>query len=86
MVFRQGLNADVLTVLACCDDEATLDSVIDLAIRIDNLFQDRHRRPNLTVSPLLPILAPMQLGNIHLALLKTSVTSLFWFLFLLWTK
>lgn len=39
--FRRGLNHNILTELACRDDEATLDLLIDMAI--DNLLLDRHQ-------------------------------------------
>lgn len=38
--FRHRLNHDILTELACQDDEATLDPLIDMAIRVDNLLHD----------------------------------------------
>lgn len=42
-VFRHGLNSNILTELACWDDKATLDSLIDMSIKIDHL----HRRTML---------------------------------------
>lgn len=39
--FHRGLNGEILVELACRDDEATLDSLIDMAIRTDNLLRDR---------------------------------------------
>lgn len=41
-VFRRGLNESVREEMACRDDEATLDSLIDLAICLDNLLCDRN--------------------------------------------
>lgn len=40
-VFRQGLNGDALTTITCCDSKATSDSLIYLAIRLNNFHQDR---------------------------------------------
>lgn len=37
-MFQKGLNTDVLTKLACQDDEASLDDLINLAICLDNLL------------------------------------------------
>lgn len=39
-VFRQGLNENIRTEMVCRDDEASLDSMIDLTIHLDNLLQD----------------------------------------------
>lgn len=39
-VFRCGLNDDVLTELACQDDEATLDLFIDMVIGVDNVLNN----------------------------------------------
>lgn len=39
--FRQGLNSEVLNELACCNEQLTLDFLIDLAIRLDHLLQNR---------------------------------------------
>lgn len=43
-VFRQGLNGNILRVLACRDDAATLDSLIHLSIRLDNLLIEHFPR------------------------------------------
>lgn len=40
--FHHGLNEDILTELACQDKNVTLDSLIDLAICLDNLLQKHH--------------------------------------------
>lgn len=63
------LNADVHTELACHYNEATLDSLTELAIHIDNLLQDRCHQPNSVSSGLL-VSEPMQLCNTHLAPLE----------------
>ncbi|XP_051563312.1 uncharacterized protein LOC127446447 [Myxocyprinus asiaticus] len=71
LLFRQGLNTDVQSELACRDEDRTLDQFIDLAIRIDNLI--RSRRPNRFTSPLSQTnqpsdnAEPMQVGRTHLS-------------------
>ncbi len=42
--FRRGLSSELQTELACRDEGKTLDQLIDLAIRIDNMI--RSRRPS----------------------------------------
>lgn len=62
--FRRGLNIDVFMELACWNDEATVDSLIDMVIQIDNRLQDRR---HLKLSPALTTsVEPMQLGNTHM--------------------
>lgn len=39
-VFWMGLNEDMRTEMSCRDNEASLDSLIDLAIRLDNHLHD----------------------------------------------
>lgn len=39
-IFWRGLNNNILTELACRDDEATLDSLINMSIWIDTLLWD----------------------------------------------
>lgn len=39
-VFHQGLNGYISSEMACHDDEASLDSVIDPTIHLDNLLRD----------------------------------------------
>lgn len=70
-VFCRGLNHDILTQLACRDDEATLGSLIDMVIRIDNLLvicvkhsQQTFSRSANSVNTLSK---PMQLGHAHLS-------------------
>lgn len=58
-VFRQGLNHNILIEMACCDDDTSLDFLIDLAIRLDNLLQDRKPKV-LGLPPSAP--KPMELG------------------------
>lgn len=40
VTFCQGLNPQVLTELACQDEQATLNSLIDMFIQLDNLLQN----------------------------------------------
>ncbi|XP_053499602.1 uncharacterized protein LOC128619445 [Ictalurus furcatus] len=40
-MFRRGLNADIVTELACRDDQLTFDSLINVAIRLDRLLRSR---------------------------------------------
>lgn len=51
--FRQALNMDLQSELACRDEGKTLDQIIDLTVRIDNLI--RSKRPNRGVSPLIQL-------------------------------
>lgn len=44
--FRKGLNKNILTELACRDDEAMLDSLIDMSIWIYDLLRDRRSTPS----------------------------------------
>lgn len=68
-VFRQGLNANILKEMACRDDSSTLDTLIDLAIRLDNLLSHRHS----ALPPFRPPVQdeytpePMQLGRMRLS-------------------
>lgn len=59
--FRWGLNEEILTKISCCDELLSLDSLIDLAIRLDNLLW---RRPALLNQPMLP--DTMQISCTHL--------------------
>ena len=40
-MFRQGLNSEILRELVCRDDDLTLDQLISISIRLDQLSQDR---------------------------------------------
>lgn len=63
-VFHQGLNLEVVMELACCDEQLTLDSLIDLAKRLDQLLQSR--RPvssERNVAMQSATAEPMQLGR-----------------------
>lgn len=64
--FHQGRNSEILTKLACQDDEATVDLLIDLAICIDNLVV--YRRAIHVVIPQATTSQeePMQIGNTYL--------------------
>lgn len=48
-----GLNPEVLTELAC-QDEVTLDSLIDLANRLDNLSQNQNKYLSYTSPESMP--------------------------------
>lgn len=37
-IFLRGLNSDIFIELACWDDEVTLDALIEMTIRLDNLL------------------------------------------------
>lgn len=38
-IFWQGLNANICTEMVCSDDKATLDSLIDFVIHLNNLHE-----------------------------------------------
>ncbi|MCI4389681.1 hypothetical protein PGIGA_G00101270 [Pangasianodon gigas] len=65
LLFRKGLNLELQAELACRDEGKTLDQLINLAIRIDNLT--RSRRPSRGSAlrspspPLMPEQEAMQL-------------------------
>lgn len=40
-VYRQGLNANVIIELTCRDNTSSLNSLIDLSNKLDDLLQDR---------------------------------------------
>lgn len=40
VIFCPGHEANILTELACRDEQSTLDSLIDLAIKLDHLLQN----------------------------------------------
>lgn len=66
--FHRILNSEILSKLACQDDEATMNSLIELSIKIDNLLCDW--RSVLTTLPTLDrtTIEPMQLSNTRLFL------------------
>lgn len=49
--------------MACCDDEITLDSLIDLAIWLDNMLQDCEPKARPILSACSAVSEPMELGN-----------------------
>lgn len=65
--FRRGLNNDILTEQACQDDEAMLDSLIDLSIRIDNLLWDWNSMQHQPLVRKQTTAELMQLGNARLS-------------------
>lgn len=66
MLFRKGLNLELQSKLACCDEGIILDQYINLAIRIDNLIRSRRPTRSLvchtTSSPNTNDPEPMQTG------------------------
>lgn len=67
-VFQQGLNEEVCGEMACQDDEASLYTLIDLAIVLDSLIRDccPARVIHLPRSPSPLPAEPMQLGSMRL--------------------
>ncbi len=60
LLFRKGLNHDLQSELACCDEGKTLEQFVNLAIRLDNLLRSRRlprsrpppwQQPPLQLSP-----------------------------------
>lgn len=70
-MFHQGLNLEVFTKLVCWDDEASIDPLIDLTIRLDHLLQNRnqHLHPSSPVLTLNPS-EPIQIGSASLSTAK----------------
>lgn len=62
-IFHQGLIIDILTKLACHDDDTTLETLIEMAIRLDHLLQDRKSQVFFVSKPKLSPPEPMQLGR-----------------------
>lgn len=50
LVYRQGLNSDFIVELACRDDVASLDTLVDLSVKLDNLLQDHCAHLRLPIS------------------------------------
>lgn len=65
--FQRDLNHNILTELACLDEEAMLDKLIDMSIQIDNLLQDQKVSLNRLPTPQLSAPEPMQLSNMCLS-------------------
>lgn len=65
-VFWQGLNLNIITELAFRDKGASLDDLINLAVRLDNLPQ-HHRPKTVSSTPARElVIEPVQLNNTHL--------------------
>ena len=67
-VFRNGLREEVQLELACRDDNLSLDQLISMAIRLDNLLQSRKkpvRNPEPMATPALQP-EPMKVGSVRL--------------------
>ncbi|XP_067307933.1 uncharacterized protein [Pseudorasbora parva] len=70
-LFRQALNEELQSELACRDEDKSLDQFIQLAIRIDNVICSR-RGPRSGGNPMLsqPLDSsdePMQIGRTHIS-------------------
>lgn len=62
--FRQRLDPLILTKLACRDEQQTLDSLINLAIGLDNLLQSRLSLQGSAVNALATATpTPMEISN-----------------------
>ncbi len=71
LLFRKGLNPELQSEITCCDEGKTLEQIIDLAIRLDNLLRSR-RPPRPSLAPAVTATAPpgtepMQIGFMHLS-------------------
>ncbi|KAL0193301.1 hypothetical protein M9458_011597, partial [Cirrhinus mrigala] len=68
--FRKGLSHDLQAELACRDEGKTLDELINLAIRIDNLIRSRKSSkdtpPQLPIPPFTPEHEAMQVAHTRL--------------------
>ncbi|KAL0200303.1 hypothetical protein M9458_003490, partial [Cirrhinus mrigala] len=68
--FRRGLNHELQAELACRDEERSLDGLINLTIRIDNLMRsrkpNRERSTQLNVSSPTPDHEPMEVAHTRL--------------------
>ena len=72
-VYRRGLKPDIQSELACRDDDLTLDQLMELAIRLDNLLRTRgvpRIRSCVSRDPFQVQHAqePMEIGLTHLTL------------------
>lgn len=41
VTYHKGLNEDLITEMACRDDQASLESLIDMSIYLDTLIKNR---------------------------------------------
>lgn len=70
--FHLGFNPEVLTDLACRNDQATLNSLINMAIQLDNLIKNHHwylPSPSFA-SPILDPPESKQIGCTHLSFIE----------------
>lgn len=44
VVYCQGLNGDIKIEMACHDDAVTLDKLINLSIKLDNILQNHRQK------------------------------------------
>ncbi len=69
--YRKGLNTELQSELACCDEGKSLEQFIELSIKIDNLLRSRrtNRLPALLVAPSAANsdIEPMQIGLTHIS-------------------
>ncbi len=69
--FRRGLSLELQTELACRDEGKTLDQLIDLAIRIDNMIRSRRPSRGSTYHspspPVVPEQEAMQVGHARIS-------------------
>ncbi len=69
--FRRGLSSELQTELACRDEGKTLDQLIDLAIRIDNMIRSRRPSRGSTYHspspPVVPEQEAMQVGHARIS-------------------
>uniref|UniRef100_A0A3B1JLN1 ribonuclease H n=1 Tax=Astyanax mexicanus TaxID=7994 RepID=A0A3B1JLN1_ASTMX len=64
LVFQRGLREEVQKELACRDDDLTLERLIGMAIRLDNLIRERYHSPRSYPEDFPE---PMQLGTTRLS-------------------
>lgn len=71
-VFCHGLNHDMLKEITCWDESATLNSLINLAIKMDNLLKDWSTSISPAHTTKVPP-APIQVRHTHLSLAERTV-------------
>ncbi len=72
LLFHKGLNHELQSELACRDEGKTLEQLINLAIRLDNLLCSRRLKPRSSFSSAAmatapPATEPMQITVTHLS-------------------
>ncbi|XP_073669521.1 uncharacterized protein [Paramisgurnus dabryanus] len=70
ILFRQGLNQDLQSELACCNEGMSFEEFVAMSIRVDNLV--RSRRPvrgyDIPAASSSEVCEPMQVGRARLTL------------------